>query len=520
MAAPNYLTDLVMISNSETITGWSALGGGASGLAAETDYFIQGSFCVSKQVTGAATIKGQIYNTGSAITPGADDHFFQWLYSTTPGLIDTLALGGMRVTIGTSLTAYVDFHVQGAAEYVYGGWKCFPIRYNNTTSAVPPYRTLTSTPGANPQYFGGQLRTTGTAKTANFGVDVCYKGTGFYITAGDSTTPATFSGSAAINDSQSNRYGVMQRQDGAYLFQGRFVVGQNASAVATQAYFKDSNATVTILDTPHSLTDFTQIRVDHSSSYFELNDSSFNSIGTNNRGRLVFLNSLTTGSINGCSFSNFGTTVLNSNVTADGCTWRGSDSVTQSGSLISDCVFDKIIASSSLISNNVSRVTNCSFVSDGSNHAIQCIVTGTFDMTGMSFTGYATTSGSTGNESFYNNSGGLVTLNIISGDVPTVRDGTSASTVLVTNTYQIALTGLIAGTEVRIYNSTTGAELAGIESSTTSFSYSYTYSVDIPIYIVIFNVEYRDIRLVNLTLSSQNQSIPVQQQVDRVYLNP
>src|SRR5574337_1036059 len=202
MAAPSYNTDLIDITTAENITNWTALGGGASGLAAETDFFIQGSFCISKQVSAA--LKGMVFNNGSTITPGTNTHFFVWMYSTTPGLLDTLANGGMRVTIGTSTTAYVDYHVKGSAEYIYGGWLCFPIRYVTTSSGTAPYRTVTGSPGANPQYFGGQIKTTATIHGTNLGVDAIRYGTGIYITSGDSGTPATFAGAAAQNDSSSN----------------------------------------------------------------------------------------------------------------------------------------------------------------------------------------------------------------------------------------------------------------------------------------------------------------------------
>jgi hypothetical protein len=83
--------------------------------------------------------------------------------------------------------------------------------------------------------------------------------------------------------------------------------------------------------------------------------------------------------------------------------------------------------------------------------------------------------------------------------------------------YTFTLTGLQTDTEVRVYNATTDVELAGTESSGTTFSYPYVYAGDIDIYVVIFHLNYRDIRLTGLTLSNDNQSIPVQQQFDRVF---
>ena len=50
------------------------------------------------------------------------------------------------------------------------------------------------------------------------------------------------------------------------------------------------------------------------------------------------------------------------------------------------------------------------------------------------------------------------------------------------------------------------------------FSYTYTYTTDINITIVIFSLNAKDIRLLGLSLTNTNQSIPVQQIVERNYL--
>lgn len=86
--------------------------------------------------------------------------------------------------------------------------------------------------------------------------------------------------------------------------------------------------------------------------------------------------------------------------------------------------------------------------------------------------------------------------------------------------YSFTLTGLQNNTEVKIYNADTDELIAGVENSGSSYTYNYIYSGDINIYVVVFSLLYRDIRLVGLSLSNSNQSIPIQQQTDRVYFNP
>lgn len=111
---------------------------------------------------------------------------------------------------------------------------------------------------------------------------------------------------------------------------------------------------------------------------------------------------------------------------------------------------------------------------------------------------------------------GVDTDDITSSDSLIDLDGTSQSEPV---TVDFTLTGLISGSEVRVFRVSDNVELSGTESSTSTFNYNYTYSTDTPVFVVVFNVDYKEIRL-NVTLTSSNQSIPIQQIFDRVYDNP
>ena len=162
-------------------------------------------------------------------------------------------------------------------------------------------------------------------------------------------------------------------------------------------------------------------------------------------------------------------------------------------------------------------------------------------------------------ESFFDEAGGrvLVWLSDITGDVPNTtnifcdeyststrvglaRGDSSGSAILPTsNSYMkhliipttvdqsvlyslaqptLTLTGLKPGSEVRIFNKATGAEIAGAESSGTSFSAKYDYTADIDVYIVILALGYQWMQI-DYTLTAEDASIPVQQVIDRVYEN-
>lgn len=82
------------------------------------------------------------------------------------------------------------------------------------------------------------------------------------------------------------------------------------------------------------------------------------------------------------------------------------------------------------------------------------------------------------------------------------------------------LTNLKNNTEVRVYKVSDMSELAGQENVTTgTFSYSYVWSSDIPILVSIVSIGYQNLQI-NSTLTATGTSIPIQQIIDRQYLNP
>lgn len=83
------------------------------------------------------------------------------------------------------------------------------------------------------------------------------------------------------------------------------------------------------------------------------------------------------------------------------------------------------------------------------------------------------------------------------------------------------LTTLKTNSEVRIYRTSDDVEIAGVENSSTAFTYTYTYvGIDTSVYIRIHHLSYQWLTYEGLILSNVSQTIPIQQQVDRNYLNP
>lgn len=87
-------------------------------------------------------------------------------------------------------------------------------------------------------------------------------------------------------------------------------------------------------------------------------------------------------------------------------------------------------------------------------------------------------------------------------------------------TLTLELTGLVAGSEVRVLLAGTETELAGIETSGTTFTWDYVYSAGYYVDIIVHSLSYEYLRLPNVLLTSTGVSIPIQQRIDRNYVNP
>ena len=113
---------------------------------------------------------------------------------------------------------------------------------------------------------------------------------------------------------------------------------------------------------------------------------------------------------------------------------------------------------------------------------------------------------------------GTGTLNYTNtnGADATIGSTPNGGTINFINPATLTVTPLIADSEVRFYTSGTTTELAGVESSGTSFSSSVSASsVD----IVIHKQDYQNLRITAVDMTSGDVSVPVQQIFDRQYEN-
>ena len=512
MATQSITTDLTNIATAEpgTLGSWAALGGGQAGLAEETDYFVQGSTCISKQVKQET--KGMHADFGSSISFGTGDHVFTWLNSTTPGAADLRANGGLRITMGDSANARKEFYVNGRDFYRYGGWICYPVDPGATAD-----NTL-SNPGTTPRYFGGILSNSVTVKGINFGVDVIRYGTGIDATGGGTPDPdITFADISAENDLQANAWGIFQGTDTGGLLQGRLRIGADDTTTATT--FGDVDAVVTKPNNNPSgvntktATDFSGLVIAGSQTVANFTGCLFLSLDTTDKGFFDSGNATNASSVylTSCTFIDWGPTTTQTGTTIDGCAWKNSDSLTLGGGTVSNTTFTDC----GEVIGSLGDIQNCTFTANGATtYAIETSDTGSVSLTGNTFTGYGSSGTATAAIHFTATSGS-VSVAVSGGAVPTFTSDGVAVTMTLSTT--LTLTGLQNNTEVRVYDQGTTTEIAGIENTSTG---SFTTGISVSsVDIVIHALGYLNQRLTNVDTST-DRTIPIQQTIDRQYENP
>jgi len=324
MAVAVYTSDLTTLIPDDTtsLSNWAAIGGGASGLNIETDYFIQGSSCTSKNAFASAT-KGLVEDTtNTALTSGDLDAIYMWITHLTPGSLDTKANGGLALVAGSASNTLNRYNYAGSDTVDYGApWICAVVDPENATAS-----SGTVTP-ANMDTYGVEAKLVGgPTKGAPLGVDAIRQGRSYDITAGDVATPGTFTEAATKNDLQANRYGQFQGVTGGFSMQCHLGFG----TVATACYFKDSNVSITLPDLEFVDPGFNEFEVVNSGSTLIWTNVTITALGTNAKGNFLVTAS-TLVEHTACTFVNMGDFTYSAAATSEGCVHRNTGPITLNG---------------------------------------------------------------------------------------------------------------------------------------------------------------------------------------------
>lgn len=484
MAVPSYTEDLTDIATGDELAGWVELTGtdgngdayNAMGVPAygDNEYpYIQGLYAVTQDCTKSTSVGSMAFSAGSITVP-TDGAILVWQNFSSPFAFGSYAQGGYRICVGSGTADFKVWYVGGndKGRMPYGGFE------NHAVNPTVTADTTAGTPTAVLNFIGSAVYVvSGPSKGEPHQADVMrYGRCSAIFEHGEVGNYANIAGFALQNDNQTNRWGLIQGSPGGYLWKGRFQLG----TVTNPVDFRDSNKIVFIDWTPKVTINFNLIEVINDASNVELVGYSFICLDltTASRGRFLMTDQADV-LLSKCSFADMDTFVFSYDgtnvVNVLTCIFSRCNQITQGGATITGCTFDSNVSATSIVANNPSVVTDNKFVSDGSNHAMQATVAGDYNWNNI-LEGYATVDGSTGNEAFYNNSGGHINLTVTGGTVPYVRnEGISTTTVIVPEV-TVTFNGLPEGCEATIKQGS--FRLAHVQSVTGgTFVYNYSFSV-------------------------------------------
>lgn len=540
-----YNTDMVVLASGsdaeaeanwqQEFTDWSSgsLGGD------EGENFIQGSQSISQTFGNAVTGKSICFdaqaNIASSIPTG--DVVMAWVFMGAATNMYPYASGGHRFGIGASVDDFDMWYISGddRPPNPYGGWWNVAIDPRHTPDAIDEGATGS---GGVWQYFGSLIGDTTLgirvkiSKGAPHAMDGMRMGRGEIYCTG---AGATFTLMAADNDLVANRWGLLQDTGGgAFLWKGLMSFGQVGTAVT----FSDSNKSIIIDDTAKTYPGFNLIEFNHTDTDVTLNNISFAARGTYAPGWLEMIADCTV-VMNGCTFNGFGTSIFLSGATLTGVAYNTSGQVTQGGATFDTCAFNESTAAIALIVDDLSLVSDCTFTSDGTGHAIDL---GTFPTTDSvnwdnyavgyvaGATGSPITPGTSGNETILCNvgSGEVLTINVGSGyTTPSVKNDGPGTVWVVAGqiNYTIKLVDedgatVTESTEVTVVKDSDVSVLYHAENVTTG-STVYTFDGGLSgtdIYINVLNVAgYEPVTVAGITLPVVDSTITIQMRADRFY---
>jgi hypothetical protein len=212
------------------------------------------------------------------------------------------------------------------------------------------------------------------------------------------------------------------------------------------------------------------------------------------------------------------TFVFQSNSTVMDTVFRRCGQITLGGATVMDCTITNSTASSALLAgSSVTSLSNTTFVSSGTGHAIEITGGTSHTLNGITFTNYTGGQGtSTGNEAvFVNIPSGSVTIN--SDSALTYRTA-GATVTVVAGQKTLTISNVVAGSDVVIKSAGTTTKLQDDQDiAGTTSTYSYTYSAGTFVDVAVYSEGYVPYFVNNFELPAEGGTIQVAQQVDRNY---
>ena len=510
-------TNLITACDSTTADGtWSGV---TAGLGTTDPAQLEGSGRLDFIVKSTTDSQNDIYFDPTASKNLSGEHLRFMCFTALKAVVKTVANLGIELWMsdGTNGAWYT---VSGEDRYI-GGWETLVLDSGATKSSGtdPTLSAITQ--------IGIIFRLVGAAKNVDtVWLDYITYGDGFQAIYGGTS----YSAAIALSDiaAQDTYYKIFEEIGGIFRARGELIFGDNISTNTT--YFADPGKVIMFDDLVVSSTLFKINGVGNATGVTYLDFSGI-FISSETTPYSVAFTDATVDEVlmNGTTWQNASTIDLSSIVTGNATVFDGCETVDPGGATLDGCVIKNSSVTGTTagsldinVDTEAEACENMSFsgYTGATTYAIFVDSSVTeFDMTNWIFDDPNNT---TSYALYWEGAAGTLTINAL-GTTNLVTAGcTSAGgTVTVVAAKSYTLTGLIAGTEVRAYvgiDPDTSVEIDGIESSGTSFQFGHEEGGNAG-YINIIKEEYEPITIW-LTYPSVDTSIPIQQDIDRTYINP
>ncbi len=439
--------------------------------SSETDIHLEGSNCAAIGHSGTVgtaspvTADSQAANSdfrGMYASPGGftrtDMHLHLWIRDLYP--IRNKAIGGVSVYIANGTTGEALYYMTGIDDGYGGGWYHAVVNLDPTTRAAADLGSLPTANIDRVGYAGNISVSKGEDFLQNSYLDAIRRGTagqGITFRGGATGDRLTFL-DCVVADTSS--YGLLRSINGALFIEGPITWGLAANDTYLQeelqtinfANFTTGGGTVAVVAKDY----YRIVLADGTTSITNIDFIDVTLRGMSRNLPFRFTSNLGAGDAYTSLRTTylFGETItLNTLCTSTDdkfieCELIVPGGITLTRPVFTNCDAITLTAANDLISggstalhntaanipfittDDLANITNHAFVNtSGVGHAIEITATGTYAFVGNTFTGYGADASNAA--AIYNNSGGLVTINISGGGgTPTFRNGTSASTVV------------------------------------------------------------------------------------------
>lgn len=438
------LSGMTLHTNNDNETNWAGTDGPDTYNKA-----VQGSNSESWNVAKNTSETGTL--TKSATMPTTRGIFTFWMASDLSFYYTSIDL-----ELQSSASNYKNFECANSTNKAIGGdFVPVAVDYVNKGTATGTYapasHTLLRVIVDNSS--SGNIRA-----VINNWIDAMYFGPGHTI-SGTTTGDKAFAEAAAVDENASNKYGVMWSYNGIIYSQGDLdFAGTALTSDGEVLVFVD---TVNGYDTYNcditGTVTFTNSTIIAAGTIDYNFDSSGATSFTMTGGSLAGYATLVTASgqtMSGIVFQDGGTATIANTVSDSAFNLCGQ--ITVSG-VLDSCTINKSTAAAAVSTTNLNKVAGCHFISDGTGHAVDLgTVSSTTSMTwSATESGYASSDGSTGNETIKVNVAASQTLTI------SVQSGASTPTIYNTGTGTVDVQSGLITVKVVVRDNDTGSLLSG-----------------------------------------------------------